>query len=418
MLVMKFGGASVKDAAAIRNVAEIIIHHRDHPLLVVISAMDKTTNHLENLAYLARDGKEPEAFEQFQKIKRFHFGIIEDLFGEEKERVEQKVEPFLVKIERIVSGILMLEEFPARTYDRIVSFGELLSTTIVAEYLQWVKTDCTWIDARDYIKTDATYRQAEVIWSLTEANIRTLVQPQVRSGRVVVTQGFIGSTTNGKTTTLGREGSDYTASIFAHCLNASRLLVWKDVPGILNGDPRIRENTIKIDNLSYEEAVEMTFYGASVIHPKTIKPIFNKRIPLQVKCFLDRELPGTEISEQTNQKVITSYIVKKDQAFIKVKPRDFSFMEEQLMQEVFNHIYKSGVKVNLVQNSAISLMLCMDNKASAIREFEALMLDQFLVEISKGLELHTMINFNAENLKEIDGAKMVQLHENKLYVVR
>ncbi len=418
MLVMKFGGASVKDAASIRNVVEIILHHRQHPLLVVISAMDKTTNHLENLAHLARDGKEEAALAQFGKIQRFHLEMVRELFGEESPAIEKKVEAFLLKIERIVSGILMLEEFPPRTYDRIVSFGELLSTTIVAEYLKWIKQDCSWIDARDYLKTDANYKQAGIIWSLTEANIRTMVEPLVRSGRVVVTQGFIGSTTDGKTTTLGREGSDYTASIFAHCLNASRLLIWKDVPGVLNGDPRIRENTVKIDNLSYEEAIEMTFYGASVIHPKTIKPIFNKRIPLNVKCFLDVNLPGTEISDKTNKQVITSYIVKNDQVFIRIRPRDFSFMEEQLMQEVFNHIYKSGVKVNLVQNSAISLMLCVDNKAPDIRAFEALLLDQFLIEIAKGLELHTMINFTPENLKEIDGAKMVQLHENKLYVVR
>lgn len=415
---MKFGGASVKDAPSIRNAVEIMIHHRQQPMLVVLSAMDKTTNHLENLAYLARDGKQEAALEQFEKIKNFHMGVVEELFGDSAGEIKKKIESFLVKIERIVSGILMLEEFPPRTYDRIVSFGELLSTSIVAEYLKFVKQDSIWLDARDYLKTDANYRQAGVIWSLTEANIRTMVEPQIRSGRVVVTQGFIGSTTDGKTTTLGREGSDYTASIFAHCLNASRLLVWKDVPGILNGDPRIRENTIKIDHLSYEEAIEMTFYGASVIHPKTIKPIFNKRIPLNVRCFLDVNLPGTEISEKTNPKLITSYIVKQDQVFIRIRPRDFSFMEEQLMQEVFNHVYKSGVKVNLVQNSAISLMLCVDNKAPDIRAFEALLLDQFLIEITQDLKLHTMINFTAENFSEMEGAKMVQLHENKLYVVR
>ncbi|MEL7340449.1 MAG: aspartate kinase, partial [Bacteroidota bacterium] len=297
---MKFGGASVKDAAAIRNAAEIIVQHQEHALLVVISAMDKTTNHLENLAYLARDGKETEAKEQFEKIKRFHLEIVKDLFADKDAEVKAKVEAFLEKIDRIVSGILMLEEFPPRTYDRIVSFGELLSTTIVAGYLNHIEKEAVWIDARDYLKTDANYRQAGVIWSLTEANIRTQVMSLARQGRALITQGFIGSTTDGKTTTLGREGSDYTASIFAHCLNASSLIVWKDVPGILNGDPRIMLETIKIDNLSYEEAVEMTFYGASVIHPKTIKPIFNKRIPLRVKCFLDVSLPGTVISEQTN----------------------------------------------------------------------------------------------------------------------
>ncbi|MEM6342435.1 MAG: aspartate kinase [Bacteroidota bacterium] len=415
---MKFGGASVKDAAAIRNVAAIITEHQEQALLVVISAMDKTTNHLENLAYLARDGKEAEVKEQFAKIKRFHLKIVADLFGDKQAEVKSKVDAFLDKIERIVSGILMLEEFPPRTYDRIVSFGELLSTTVVAEYLKLADQEAVWIDARDYLKTDANYRQAGVIWSLTEANIRTQVMSLSRRGRALITQGFIGSTTDGKTTTLGREGSDYTASIFAHCLNASSLVVWKDVPGILNGDPRIRENTIKIDNLSYEEAVEMTFYGASVIHPKTIKPIFNKRIPLRVKCFLDTSLPGTVISEQTNPELVTSYIVKKNQVFIRIKPRDFSFMEEHLMQEVFYHVNKSGLKVNLLQNSAISLMLCVDNRPAVINAFEALLLDQFLVEIREGLKLNTIINFEKSDLANIEEAKMVQLQENKLYIVK
>ncbi|MEL6650006.1 MAG: aspartate kinase [Bacteroidota bacterium] len=415
---MKFGGASVKDAAAIRNAAEIIAQHQEHALLVVISAMDKTTNHLENLAYLARDGKETEAKEQFEKIKRFHLGIVKDLFADKETEVTAKVEDFLGRIDRIVSGILMLEEFPPRTYDRIVSFGELLSTTIVAGYLNHIEKEAVWIDARDYLKTDANYRQAGVIWSLTEANIRTQVMSLARQGRALITQGFIGSTTDGKTTTLGREGSDYTASIFAHCLNASSLIVWKDVPGILNGDPRIMKETIKIDNLSYEEAVEMTFYGASVIHPKTIKPIFNKRIPLRVKCFLDVSLPGTVISEQTNPEVITSYIVKKNQVFIRIKPRDFSFLEENLMQEIFAHVNKSGLKVNLLQNSAISLMLCVDNRPAVINAFEALLLDQFLVEIQEGLKLNTVINFGKKDLGDLDDAKMVQMQENKLYVVK
>lgn len=415
---MKFGGASVKDAASIRNVAEIIALHQEQALLVVISAIDKTTNHLESLAYLARDGKEQEAAEQFDKIKRFHLRIVADLFGDKQAEVKSKVDAFLERIGRLVSGILMLEEFPPRTYDRIVSFGELLSTTIVAGYLKSIEQEAVWIDARDYLKTDANYRQAGVIWSLTEANIRTQVMSLSRKGRALITQGFIGSTTDGKTTTLGREGSDYTASIFAHCLNASSLIVWKDVPGILNGDPRIREKTIKIDNLSYEEAVEMTFYGASVIHPKTIKPIFNKRIPLRVKCFLDVSLPGTVISELTNPELVTSYIVKKNQVFIRIKPRDFSFMEEHLMQEVFYHVHKSGLKVNLLQNSAISLMLCVDNRPAVINAFEALLLDQFSVEIREGLKLNTTINFEKNDLADIEDAKMVQLQENKLYIVK
>ena len=419
MQVMKFGGASVKHAEAIRNVANIIQLHRTNACLIVLSAMDKTTNHLEKLAHLSRDNQRKEALEQFELIKRFHYNQVETLFPEEQiVGIQAKIAPFFTQMERIVQGILLLEEFPPRTYDRIVSFGELLSTMIVAEYLKSLAVDCEWLDARQLVKTDANYKQAGVIWSLTEEKIQHEVLPKMQAGKVLITQGFIGSTTNGKTTTLGREGSDYTGSIFAYCLGADSLTVWKDVPGILNGDPRIRKNTVKIDKLSYEEAVEMTFYGASVIHPKTIKPIFNRGIPLHVKCFLDLSEPGTTISTETNPEKITSYIVKKDQAFIQIKPKDFSFMEELLLEEIFDHIYKSGVKVSLVQNSAISLMLCVDNRPNANAAFESLLLDKFSVNIRTGLKLYTMIHFSTKDLKEAAGAIMVQQHENKLYIVK
>jgi aspartate kinase len=419
MRVMKFGGASVKNADAIKNVTEIISQHKDQPCLIVISAMDKTTNELELLAQLAKTGQKNEAIEQFKKIRRFHIRILHDLVERENvHSVQEKVRPFLEEIERIVNGILLLEEFPPRTYDRIVSYGELLSTTLITEYMRTRGFDVEWLDARKLVKTDATYKQAGVIWSLTEENIKREVAPNMQAGKILITQGFIGSTTSGKTTTLGREGSDYTGSIFAHCLGADSLTVWKDVKGILNADPRLRDDTEKIDNLSYEEAVEMTFYGASVIHPKTIKPIFNRNIPLHVKCFKDIKEEGTTISKATNAKTITSYIVKQTQAFIRVKPKDFSFMEERLMQEIFDHIYKSGVKVNLVQNSAISLMLCVDDKKADISAFESLLLDKFDVEIQKELKLYTMINFSVKDLKQAIDAVMVQQHDNKLFLVK
>ena len=415
---MKFGGASVRDAAAIRNVAEIIIRHAQVPLLIVVSAMDKTTNHLELLAQKAKGGERLATLDQFEKIIQFHIRIIRDLFGGDSKGVEAKVAVFFDEMERIVQGILLLEEFPPRTYDRIVSYGELLATTIVSEYLTWVSQDCIWLDARKLVKTDATHGAAEVIWSLTGGNIRREVKPLLKAGRIAVTQGFIGATIAGKVTTLGREGSDYTASIFAHSLDADSLIVWKDVPGVLNADPRLRDDTVKIDNLSYEEAVEMTFYGATVIHPNTIKPIYNKKIPLYVKCFLDVSLPGTCISDKRNDEIITSYIVKKDQAFVSIKPLDFSFMEEQLMQEVFNRVYKSGVKVSLVQNSAISLMLCVDQKPGPLGEFQSLLMDQFQVEVRQGLQLHTVFNFTVKDLKLAYDSVMVQQHGNKLFFVK
>ncbi|MEO1588933.1 MAG: aspartate kinase, partial [Bacteroidota bacterium] len=303
--VMKFGGASVKNPDAIRNVARILSHFKEDAILLVVSAMDKTTNHLEMLAHLARDQKEAEAWAQFDKIKSFHLEHVNDLFeGDLQALVREKILNYFQQIERIVRGILLLKEFPPSTYDRIVSHGELLSTTLVAAYLEKENHDCQWIDARDYIKTDASYQRGEVIWSLTEENIQQKVAPAMRAGKFIVTQGFIGSTTEGKTTTLGREGSDYTGSIFAYCLGAENLTVWKDVIGILNADPRLRDETQKHEQLSYEEAVEMTFYGASVIHPKTIKPLFSKEIPLKVKCFADIKEPGTVIGAQGDDQVI------------------------------------------------------------------------------------------------------------------
>lgn len=418
MQVMKFGGASVKNSEAIRNVAGILSHFDQEAILVVISAIDKTTNRLEELAHLARDGKEEVALKQFEKIKSFHLNLVRELWNKENlADILAKVTALMDQVERIVQGILLLEEFPAPTYDRIVSYGEILSTTIISEYLQLHGRSVHWVDARNLIKTDATFKQAGVIWSLTEKNIEAAIPPLLVDNGLVITQGFIGSTIDGKTTTLGREGSDYTGSIFAHCLQAESLTVWKDVPGILNADPRIRDNTTKIDHLSYEEAVEMTFYGASVIHPKTIKPIFNKNIPLNVKSFQDIAAAGTVISNRTNSQVITSYILKKNQTQLQITPKDFSFMEELLMREVFDQLYKSGVKLNLVQNSAISLMLCVDDKPQ-VRDFTALLLDKFDVEVTSDLQLHTVVNFEVRDLKEAANAVMVQQYDNKLFIVK
>lgn len=419
MLVMKFGGASVKSAEAIRNVGNILSSFQTESVLVVVSAMGKTTNHLEELAFLARDGKAKEAKDQFEKIKAFHYDHIDALFeGAHKDSILAQVAPHVERIERIVDGILLLEAFPKSIYDRIVSHGEILSTLLVAAHLKAEGYDALWLDARQVVKTDASFKSAEVIWSLTEQHINAQVKPKMEPGRFIVTQGFIGSTRDGKTTTLGREGSDYTGSIFAYCLGAESLTVWKDVKGILNADPRIREVTIKHEQLSYEEAVEMTFYGASVIHPKTIKPIFTKQIPLKVKCFQDISEEGTIIGENSTSQSITSYIIKKNQAFIHIKPKDFSFMEEQLMNQIFDHVYKSGLRVNLVQHSAISLMLSADNKGPEPVNLASRLLDKFDVEVKHGLQMYTVINFKPKDLRQAAEAEMIQVHSGNLYYVK
>lgn len=417
MLVMKFGGASVRDADNIRNVASLIQQHMDNPLLIVISASGKTTNHLEQLAFYAKDGKEAESIQKLEEIKQFHLTLVDDLFEKGKEDVIQQMEPFFQKIERIVNGILLLEEFPPRTYDRIVSCGELLSTTIVAAYLQHIGKDCIWLDARQLVKTDASYKRANVIWSLTEQNIREQVLPALDHGKVAITQGFIGSTTENHTTTLGREGSDYTASIFANCLNARAMMVWKDVKGILSADPRLVPDAVKIDNLSYEEAVEMTFYGAQVIHPKTIKPIFQKKIPLLVKCFLDAKEEGTCISTQQANDPIPSYIRKERQVLLHIKHKDFSFMDEKLMQGIFNLLYKAGVKLNLIQNSAVSLMLCVD-KGPTVQDFISRLLDRYEVEKKEDVILNTVLNYESKDLELAKDAVMAQQEGNKMFYVK
>ena len=418
---MKFGGASVKDPQSVRNVSRIIGgFQKTSKLLVVISAMDKTTNHLELLAWSAKEANEDETWLRFNKIRSFHLEIVEDLFGAKESDVHRQVASYFAEIERICRGILLLNEFPNRTYDRIVAFGELLSACILSHFLSQEGYRVACPDAREIIKTDASHAHASVIWSLTNANIQDLVLPLFDTNEVVVVQGFIASSTEGKVTTLGREGSDYTASIFAQGLKAESMTVWKDVSGILNGDPRIEAETVKLDALSYERAVEMTFYGASVIHPKTIKPIRNASIPLYVKCFNDTLAEGTSISKEgelLQSDAICIRVRKKNQVLLIFQPKDFSFMEGPQINKIFNSVAKANVEVSLVQATAISLMLCATMHETAIAELESLLLDDFKVEIKSGLVLHTYINYGNAEWEAVGEALLVQRAGNKLLVV-
>ncbi|MCL4105577.1 UNVERIFIED_CONTAM: hypothetical protein GTU68_057452 [Idotea baltica] len=382
--------------------------------------MDKTTNHLESLAWLARDADEKATWLKFRSIRDFHHDIMEKLFPTDDTEIQNKIGQYFAQIEKIIRGILLLGEFPDPTYDRIVSFGELLSTTILNHYLHQEGLSSAWIDAREVIKTDSTHTQATVVWSLTRENIEKQVKPLLKEKGIVVTQGFIGSSLENKVTTLGREGSDYTGSIFAASLEAESLTVWKDVRGILSGDPRIEEKTSKIDALSYERAVELTFYGASVIHPKTIKPLRNAGIPLYVKCFLDTSETGTVIERTEIQSLpvgICSRVRKKNQAILHIKPKDFSFMEGNLLGKVFGQVARAGIQVNLIQASAISLSLCVDNVPAAIEEFNSLLLDDFLLECQGGMVLRTYIDYTVAEADATKHAVMSQVTEGKLLVV-
>ncbi len=407
MKVFKFGGASLKDAAGVQNVASILQQFSQEQLVIVVSAMGKTTNALEEVvaAYVKQTGQAQELYEAF---KEKHYAIMRDLF-------EPGDEVFTVINDTFVEGEWMLEEKPSDNYDyiydQIVCMGELVSSKIVAAYLNKVNLKTTWLDARDVVATDNTYREGWVIWEKTQANAQKIVPPLFEQGNFVITQGFIGSTSENFTTTLGREGSDYSASIFSFCLNAESMSIWKDVAGVLNADPRLFENTIKLDRLSYREAIEMTYYGASVIHPKTIKPLQNKNIPLYVKSFLNPEAAGTEISSDLEEAYPPIIVVEKNQALLHISTLDYSFVAEHHMSRLFGKAADLRIFVNMMQNTAISFTICVTNVPDRIEKFIKAVSDEFKVKTEEGLELITIRHYNQETIDNLKKGKMVLFEE-------
>ncbi len=393
MIVFKFGGASVKNAESVRNVANILkIFYHDYEIVVVISAMDKTTNMLEELANFATQNLEEQTWNQLKKIQDFHYSIIHDLFNEDSEQIKKEIAPFFMELESIAKGILLLGDYPNRIWDKVMAFGELISTKIVAFYLSSIGIQNEWKDARNFIITDHQYRQADIIPAITHQKIKENFQ-NIKKEFLIITQGYIGSTIEGITTTLGREGSDYTASILGAYLGAEKVVVWKDVAGVMSADPKKFKDAQKIDYLSYEQAIEMTFYGATVIHPKTIKPLKNANIPLEVKCFLDVSTMGTWIGIPGHFNLnIPIKIVKKNVSVFSIQPKDFSFMDETWTSTVYNYATKAGVKVLLVQSSAISLQLCLEFHNTRNKEFQNLLSEEFLVKSQNHLYLHSLLN--------------------------
>lgn len=406
MKVFKFGGASVKDAAGVQNVANILQSYKGEPLMIVVSAMGKTTNKLERLlnAFYKKTG---EAFDILNEIKTAHYATMSALFDEGDE-VFDRVNDTFVEIEWVIED--EPEESYDYLYDQIVSIGEFVSTKIVAAYLNKVGVPTTWLDARDAILTDNTYREANVDWVASEKKMKAVVTPLLEKG-FVLTQGFIGGTTENFTTTLGREGSDYTAAICSYCMNAVNMSVWKDVPGILTADPRIFDNVSKIDRLSYREAIEMTYYGAKVIHPKTIKPLQNKNIPLFVKSFKNPAGEGTMISDIMEQRYPAMVMIEKNQALLHVSRRDFSFVEEESLSELFHLFKEFRVRVNLMQNSAISFSICVNNVPDRVYKLLAAIEKDYKVVKDENLELITVRHYNSDILKELKRNKMVLLEE-------
>ncbi|VTQ02347.1 aspartate kinase [Sphingobacterium daejeonense] len=397
MQVFKFGGASVKSAENIKNVVSIVEKHRDSSLLIVVSAIGKTTDKLVRIteSYLKQDG---ECFALLDQLKQEHFNILNELFPAPTHPVYDDIANTFVEIEWI------LEEEPQDDYDylydQIVSVGELLSTKIVAAYSSYQGVPTQWVDARDFILTDNTYREGKVDWEKTEDKIRKDL-PTILDDYVVVTQGFIGSTSENFTTTLGREGSDYSAAIFAASLNAENITIWKDVPGVLNADPKWFDQTELIPELSYTDAIELTYYGATVIHPKTIKPLQNKKITLNVRSFINPEEPGTQIKTTNQTLPVPSFIFKVNQVFINIQPRDFSFIVEDNLSHIFDSFHQNRIKINMMHNSAISFSVAVDDTGENVLNLLEQLNKRYKVSVAAGLELITIRYYNQQTIDRV-----------------
>lgn len=405
--VFKFGGASLKDADRIRNVAGILEDYRNDQLLIVVSAIGKVTDSMEKVveAHAEQTG---DARALLEGVKQQHYQLCAELLGEQHE-VYDLINDTFVEVEWV------LDEEPHDNYDymydQIVSIGELVSSRIVHAYLNKVGLSTQWLDARDVILTDNIFREGWVQWEETQERADRIVKPMLETPGFLITQGFIGSTSENFTTTLGREGSDYTAAIFSFCLDAESMTIWKDVPGVLTADPRIFENVTKLDRLSYKEAIEMTYYGAKVIHPKTIKPIQNKNIPLYVKSFLDPSGEGTFISDEVEDTYPPMVALEQEQALLQISTRDFSFVAEHHISYIFNLIAEFRLQVNMMQNTAISFVLCMNDIDDKVDRFAAKLQDQFKVLIDRDLELITVRHYQQPILDILREGKMVLLEE-------
>ena len=397
MQVFKFGGASVKNAENIKNATSIISTYKSSQLLVVVSAINKTTNKLEDVtkSFYNQNG---DYFALLEEVKNEHLTILNELFPDTSAAIYDELINSFVEIEWI------LEEEPQDSYDylfdQIVSLGELLSSKILAAYCSSVDIPTKWVDARDYIHTDNTFREAKVDWELTEERISKDL-PAILDQHVAITQGFIGSTSENFTTTLGREGSDYSAAIFASCLNAEDITIWKDVPGVLNADPKWFERTELIPELSYTDAIELTYYGATVIHPKTIKPLQNKNITLNVRSFLKPEEQGTKIKKTNQTLPVPSFIFKVNQVLISILPRDFSFIVEDNLSHIFNLFHQHRIKVNMMHHSAISFSVSIDDTGFNIHNLLEDLEKRYKVTTENKLELITIRYYNQETINRV-----------------
>jgi aspartate kinase len=415
MQVFKFGGASVKDANAVKNVAAILKRYEGKQLIIVVSAMGKITNALERLvdAYFY---KKENAEVVLEEIKAFHLNIVAELFPDKSHSFYNDLENTFVEIQWAI------EDEPTGTYnfeyDQIVSMGEVISTKIISAYLNEIGIKNKWMDARGLVQTDNTYREGKVDFELTESLVKKDLVPAVHTNNIVITQGFLGGTSENFTTTLGREGSDYTAAILAYCVNAENVTIWKDVPGVLNADPKWFDNTIKISELTYQDAIELTYYGATVIHPKTIKPLQNKGIPLFVRSFLNHDEEGTVVKETGRKLPIPSFIFKVNQVLISLQAKDFSFIAEDNLSSIFEVFYKHGVKIHMMQLSAINFSVCTDNDTQKIPGLLAELQNDFKVLYNDNLELCTIRYYDQSTLDRVSINKQILLEQKSRYTAQ
>lgn len=395
MKVFKFGGASVKDAESVKNVLRVLQNEGFENTLIVISAMGKMTNAFEEIidSYC---NKKDDLSQKIEFVRDYHFSIIDSLFKKNKHDVILEIEQFFGQL----SGFLINNKstYYNFIYDQIIGFGELISTKIVSEYLNEVGIENNWVDVREYISTDETYRDAYVNWEVTKQQIATL-----NINKLCITQGFLGRDTLGKTTSLGREGSDYTAAIFAHCLNANSLTIWKDVDGVLNADPRYFDQAELLHQISYAEAIEMAFYGASVIHPKTLKPLENKNIPLFVRSFFNLDSKGTIVGKGHHLiPEVPCFIVKHQQILVSISALDFSFMVEYNLSDIFKILHEYNLKVNLIQNSALSFSVCIEDKFNNFEKFLSNVNLRYKITYFKNVSLFTVRHANKEAIESIE----------------
>jgi len=411
MKVYKFGGASVKDAAGIRNLSNIVSKSEDN-LVIVVSAFGKTTNSLQNVLKLWLAGD--DAYKIFlEDIYKYHLSVSAELFIDHK--VAGKIDISFDRLrEYLQSKRKGLYDFE---YDQVVSYGEIWSTIIVAEYLKTVFSDVEWIDIRENLITDDRFRDANVLWNESSNRLRQKIDFQKK--RIYVTQGFIAGTIPGQTTTLGREGSDYSAAILANILDAECVVVWKDVPGIMNSDPKWLDDAQKLDEISYREAVEMTFSGAKVIHPKTIKPLHNKNIPLYVRSFLDPGEQGTVIkSDATLKKILPVFIKKEDQILISILPKDFSFVMGDNLSRIFHSFMVHGIKVNLVEASAVSLDVCVDDERPKVDTLITDLKTEFSAVYNENVEMLSVRHYTSESIARITSGREILLEQRTRSTVR